>query len=109
MAEKRFFRRVFGGGEAPPAEAAAAPAPRATWFQRLKSGLARSSNALSEGIVSIFTQRKLDAAALDAFEDMLIKADLGLATASAITEKLGAGRYDKEISEAEVKKILADA
>ena len=38
---------------------------------------------------------------------MLIKADLGLATAAAITDALRAGRYDKEIGEDEVKAVLA--
>jgi fused signal recognition particle receptor len=116
MAEKGLFRRIFGAGGAPrpaPEEGAGVapvapmPAPRLSWLQRLKGGLARSSSALAEGIASILTKRELDAAALDEFEDMLIKADLGLATATAITDRLGAGRYDKEIGEAEVKAILA--
>ena len=116
MAEKGLFRRMFGGGEAPPetpkpgdAPAAAAPPPaeRPSWFKRLKSGLARSSGALSDGIVAIFTKRKLDAAALEDFEDMLIRADLGPETAASIAETLGKGRYDKEIGEQEVKAILA--
>ena len=116
MAEQKgLFRRVFGGGPVPaesaPAKtleaAEAAPVPRASWFQRLRSGLSRSSSAISEGITSIFTKRKLDAAALEEFEEMLIKADLGLATAAAITDALRAGRYDKEIGEDEVKAVLA--
>jgi fused signal recognition particle receptor len=121
MAEKGFFRRVFGGNppsepekpQAPAAVApAAAPAPaeaaeKVSWFQKLKRGLSRSSNAISESIVSVFTKRKLDAAALEEFEEVLIKADLGPATAMAITDALRAGRYDKEISEAEVKGVLA--
>ncbi len=83
------------------------PEPKRSWFQKLKSGLARSSSALSEGITSIFTKRKLDAAALEEFEDMLIKADLGVDAAMAIAEKLGEGRYDKEITDEEVKAVLA--
>jgi fused signal recognition particle receptor len=111
MAEsKGIFRRVFGGAEAPSAETPAAPqAPqaRASWLQRLRQGLARSSNALSDGITAIFTRRKLDAAALDEFEDMLIKADLGLPTAAGITETLRIGRFDREITDEEVKTVLA--
>jgi fused signal recognition particle receptor len=111
MAEtKGIFRRVFGGAEAPSAETRPAPQalqPRASWLQRLRQGLARSSNALSDGITSIFTKRKLDAAALDEFEDMLIKADLGVSSALAITETLRAGRFDKEITDEEVKTVLA--
>jgi len=128
MAEpKGFFRRMLGGGQAPtpeteeppsaPADTAPAPVsatepvpppqPKASWFQRLKSGLSRSSSAISESITAIFTKRKLDEAALEEFEDMLIKADLGLDTAAAITTALRAGRYDKEIGEDEVKAVLA--
>jgi fused signal recognition particle receptor len=111
---KGVFRRVFGGdrppedgGETPAAATERQPEPRHSWFQKLKSGLTRSSNALSEGITTIFTKRKLDEAALEEFEDMLIKADLGMDTAVAIAAKLGEGRYDKEVTEGEVKAVLA--
>jgi fused signal recognition particle receptor len=119
MAEKGFLRRVFGGTPQsepekpePAPEAAAAlpvePQPeKASWLQKLKRGLSRSSSAISESIVSVFTKRKLDAAALEEFEEVLIKADLGPATAMAITDALRAGRYDKEIGEDEVKGVLA--
>jgi fused signal recognition particle receptor len=95
----------------PPAPAVVSPEPeapkKASWFQRLRSGLSRSSNAITESITSIFTKRKLDEAALEEFEETLIKADLGLDTAAAITDALRVGRYDKEISEEEVKAVLA--
>src|SRR5690606_35660135 len=41
---------------------ASEPAPRVGWFQRLKSGLSKTSSRLSEGINSIFNKRKLDSA-----------------------------------------------
>lgn len=91
------------------AEAPAAPvepAPRAGWFQRLKSGLSKTSSRLSEGINSIFNKRKLDAATLDDLEDLLIQADLGVETATAITDAIGKGRFEKGISADEVKAIL---
>ncbi len=107
MAEaKGLFRRVFGGGDAPTAEAPDA-APKQSFFARLKQGLARSSGALSEGIASILTRRKLDAAALDELEDMLIKADLGVETAARIAGRLRDGRFDREITDEEVKAVLA--
>jgi fused signal recognition particle receptor len=89
---------------APTVPVVATPAPalplkkKNSWFQRLKSGLSRSSSALTDGISSIFTKRKLDAAMLEELEDILIQADLGVDTAMAITERLSDGRYDKEIS-----------
>ncbi|SHM96244.1 signal recognition particle-docking protein FtsY [Roseibium suaedae] len=85
-----------------------APARKQSWFQRLKQGLSRSSSALTEGISSIFTKRKLDAAMLEDLEDVLIQADLGVATSMSITERLADGRFDKEISPEEVRSVLAE-
>jgi fused signal recognition particle receptor len=93
------------GGAAAAAETAEA-APR-SWVQRLKSGLARSSGALSQSIATVLTRRRLDAAALDELEDLLIRADLGVDTASRIAGALRAGRYDREITAEEVKAVLA--
>ena len=114
MSERSVFRRIFGGSGAPTAEppaaaaAAEAPAPkRASWLQRLKSGLARSSSAMSEGIAAVLTKRRIDAEALDDFEDFLLKTDLGLETAAAITEKLRAGRFHADITVGEAKEIVA--
>ena len=55
------------------------------WFARLKAGLARSSSKLSGGITDIFTKRKLDDAALEELEELLIGADLGPATAAKLS------------------------
>jgi fused signal recognition particle receptor len=101
--------RLFGGKIEPepkPAEAAPA-APRQSWLQRLKSGLARSSTALSDGLASAVTKRKIDAEALDAFEDVLLKTDLGVDTAAAITAKLRTSRFHEDITLGEVKAIVA--
>ena len=98
------FGRTKSGGETP--KEAPAAAPRQSWFQKLKSGLSRSSGALSEGIAAVFTKRKLDAAALEDLEDLLIRADLGSATATHIADALRATRFDKEIGDDEVKQVL---
>ena len=82
--------------------------PKLSWFQKLRQGLSRSSSALTEGITSIFTKRKLDDAMLEELEDILIQADLGVDTAMAITERLSEGRYDKEIAPEEVRAVLAE-
>ncbi len=84
-----------------------APASGGSWFQRLKSGLSKTSSQLTSGITSVFTQRKLDAATIDDLEDILVQADLGVATAMRITDKISDGRFAKGISADEVRAILA--
>jgi fused signal recognition particle receptor len=78
-----------------------------SWWRRLTEGLSRTSSALTTGISDLFSKRKLDAATLEDLEDILIQADLGLATAARIARAVGEGRYDKQIDPAEVKAILA--
>jgi fused signal recognition particle receptor len=90
----------------PPAPVAA-PAERQGWFSRLASGLKRSSDTLSSSITSVFTKRKLDAATLDELEDVLIQADLGIETAMAITEALRKDRFEKDVSDEDVRVVLA--
>jgi fused signal recognition particle receptor len=115
-AKPGLLRRVFGRAEpappttpAPPAAVEPEPpAPKRSWWSRLSAGLSRSSAAIGQGIVDIFSKRKLDAAALDDLEDVLIQADLGVAAAMRVREAVGRGRYDKAIEPQEVKAILAD-
>ncbi|NDV87501.1 signal recognition particle-docking protein FtsY [Aurantimonas aggregata] len=90
-----------------PAPAAPAEPVRAPWLLRLREGLSRSSNQLSGSIGSIFTARKLDEETLQDFEDVLIRADLGLETALRITDRLSEGRFGRTVSGAEVRGILA--
>ena len=82
--------------------------PRLSWWQKLKQGLARSSSSIGQGITDLFTKRKLDSGTLEEFEDVLIRADLGLTVATRIVEAVGKGRYGKEIEGEEVKAILAE-
>lgn len=78
-----------------------------SWWTRLKAGLTRSSSALGTGITDIFTKRKLDDAMLDELEEVLIRSDLGVATATRIAQAVGKGRYDRQVSPDDVKTILA--
>ena len=90
-------------------EASPVPAaePKRSWWRRLTEGLSRTSSALTTGITDLFTKRKLDAGTLEDLEDILIQADLGLATSARIAKAVGEGRYDKQIEPSEVKAILA--
>jgi len=87
---------------------AAAPEPaKKSWLQRLSTGLKRSSDQLTGNLAAVFTKKKLDQATLDELEDILIQADLGMDTATTITEALARDRFDKEISVEDVRRVLA--
>lgn len=90
------------------------PEPEATpvekkknWFARLTEGLSKSSSRLSDGVASIFTKRKLDKETLEELEELLIASDLGVAAAERITDAIAQDRFDKEITDEEVREALA--
>ncbi|MDB5586831.1 MAG: ftsY [Devosia sp.] len=82
-------------------------APRLGWFARLSTGLKRSSDQLTGSIANVFTKKKLDAATLEELEEVLIQADLGMETATAITETLRRDRFDRDVSGEDVRAVLA--
>jgi len=84
-------------GEAPPPP---------TFFERLKEGLAKSAGTL--GLADILIKKKLDAETVTALEEALIRADMGAKTAGEIAAAVAKGRYDEDISPAELRKVLAD-
>ena len=90
-------------------EAPTDAAPKRGWLARLRDGLSRSSSKLAAGIGSIFTKRKLDAAALQELEEVLIAGDLGPATAAKLTAGLAKSRFDQEVSPEEVRGALAES
>ena len=78
------------------------------FFSRLKQGLARSTEKLAAGITAVFTKRKLDDAALDELEDLLLTADLGPAVAARIIANFRRSRFGKEVTDEEIKQALAE-
>jgi fused signal recognition particle receptor len=80
---------------------------RKSWWRRLRGGLARTSASIATAITDLVSKRKLDAGVLEELEDVLIRADLGVAAAARIAEAVGEGRYNKDVSADEVKAILA--
>lgn len=93
--------------EQPVEKAVEAQQENKSWFLRLKEGLSKTSSQLNEGIVAIFTKRKLDDEAVEKLEELLIRADLGAKVASRIVGDFAQGRFNKEISPEEVKDELA--
>lgn len=77
------------------------------WLTRLKAALKRSSSKLGDGIAGIFNKRKLDAAALEELEELLIASDLGVATSAKLANNLAKTRFNKDVSPEEVRSALA--
>ena len=78
------------------------------FFSRLKQGLSKTSSKLTGGVTSIFTKRRLDDETLEELEDLLITADLGMAATTRITTALAKDKFDKEVTDEEVRTVLAD-
>ena len=57
--------------------------------------------------LDLVSKRKLDAATIEELEELLIRADLGVDVSARIAAAIGEGRYDKQVSDTEVKAILA--
>jgi fused signal recognition particle receptor len=81
--------------------------PKQSWWQRLSGGLKRTSASIGGAISDLVSKRKLDAATIEDLEELLIRADLGVDVAARIAAAIGEGRFDKQVSDTEVKAILA--
>lgn len=78
-----------------------------SWFSRLKEGLSASSNKVVSGITGIFTEKRLDEETLEQLEDLLISSDLGVNVASRLIKTLSEHKFDKQVSDREVRETFA--
>ena len=79
-----------------------------SWFDRLKTGLTRSTAKLGDSLAGLATgTMPLDEARLDAIEEALITADLGPAVAGRIRARLADAKFAKGIDEAGLKAAVA--
>jgi fused signal recognition particle receptor len=78
------------------------------FFSRLKEGLSRSTQKLSSSITAVFTKRKLDDAALDELEELLIAADLGPDVAGRVIDAFRRSRFGTDVTDEEIKTALAE-
>jgi fused signal recognition particle receptor len=76
-------------------------------FSRLKEGLNRSTQKLSEGLGAL-GKRRLDDAALDELEDALISADLGTEVAQRVIDSFRRTRFGREVTDEEIRQALAE-
>lgn len=111
MALRDLFRRrpEAEKPEAEPAGEGAPPeTPRQGFLARLRQGLARSTARITEGLGALFTRRRLDDAALEELEELLIGADLGVSASRRIIEAFRRTRFGREVTEAEIREALAE-
>jgi fused signal recognition particle receptor len=80
---------------------------RPGFLSKISAGLSRSANALTGNLSGLFNRKKLDAAAVSELENALVRADVGSIRAANIAAAVARGRYDTEISEAELTSVLA--
>ena len=78
------------------------------FFKRITAGLSKSTSLMSEQMSSLFNKRKLDSAALNDLEDILIQADLGLEASKKVISSLSKEKFDKEVNELEIKITLGE-
>ena len=83
------------------------PEKKKNWFQKLKTGLFKSSEKISDGVKKIFVNKKLDIQTLNDLEELLIMADLGPTAAEKLTAELANEKFDKNIEPEEVRSFLA--
>jgi len=78
------------------------------FFGRLKQGLSRSTQKLTEGITTVFKKRRLDEEALEELEELLISADLGTEVAARVIATFRRTRFGTEVTDEEIKTALAE-
>ncbi len=77
------------------------------FFSKISTGLAKSSSKLGSSITGLFTGRKLDSEALEDLEDLLLISDMGGKVAARLTKQVAKDRFDKDITDEEIKLALA--
>ena len=83
------------------------PEKKRSWFQKLKTGLFKSSEKITQGVKKIFVNKKLDVETLNSLEELLIMADLGPISAEKLTAQLANEKFDKNVKSDEVRAFLA--
>lgn len=78
------------------------------FLARISKGLSKSTSRMSESMAASFTKRTLDDAAIEDLEDILIASDLGTGPALKVTSRLAQDKFDKQITDLEIKIALAD-
>ncbi|HEY6916289.1 MAG TPA: signal recognition particle-docking protein FtsY [Allosphingosinicella sp.] len=78
------------------------------WLERLRGGFKKTSDRLGDNLTGLFTKSTLDKETLDEIEDALVASDLGPSTASKVRQRLASERFERGLTEAGVREVVAD-
>ena len=78
-----------------------------SFWEKLGLGLKKSSAKISNGISDIFTKKKLDNSTLEELEELLLMADMGVASSQKIITEFAKQKQDKDITDSEIRSLLA--
>ena len=85
------------------------------WLQKLKKGLSKSSQKVSDSLKSLTSlsslmgASKLDAASIEEVEDALISADLGTKSAARLADAMRKHKFDGPVTSDSLAAALADS
>ncbi|MCX7338545.1 MAG: signal recognition particle-docking protein FtsY [Alphaproteobacteria bacterium] len=77
-------------------------------WQRLKTGLKKTSNQFGDKLQVVLTHQTLDQGALDELEDLLVESDVGATVAQRLCQSLSRKKFGQEVTELEVRECLAE-
>ena len=77
------------------------------FFNRLKEGLSRSTQKLGNNLAVAFVHRRLDEAALEELEELLVAADLGPTVAGRVIDEFRRTRFGNNVTDADVREALS--
>jgi fused signal recognition particle receptor len=73
----------------------------------MRLGFRKTSDRLGDNLTGLLTKSTLDAATLDDIEEALVASDLGPRTAAKVRARLAGERFERGISEAAVRELVA--
>jgi fused signal recognition particle receptor len=78
-----------------------------SWYERMRLGFRKTSDRLGDNLGGLLTKSALDEATLDDIEEALVASDLGPRTAAKVRARLAGERFERGISEAAIRDIVA--
>ncbi|WP_166036908.1 signal recognition particle-docking protein FtsY [Sphingosinicella sp. YJ22] len=78
-----------------------------SWAEKMREGFRRTSDRFGDNLTGLFNKAALDEQSLDELEEALIASDLGPSTAAKIRDRLAAERFERGVTEVEVRRVVA--